>query len=248
MTKRILFFVALLLCLTATAAQAAGYPTPVQRVTVASGGAPASVTTAAITTTNGNMFVAIVSGEVAFPATPVSDSKTNTWALAVKTTSGDSKVGIYYTTTQLGGSSHTFTLTPASADFMTITVIELANAATSSVLGSTNSATSGGPTQSSGNITAGSGTELFVGASGLDHGFEGAPVPSATNVWYTTFAYAAGASNEGVTTSYRYVNPGVTDQYSVTMGGAGSSEGAVVAGFKVAPSAGGTETAYTFVK
>jgi hypothetical protein len=239
----------LLLLLATAPARADVYPSVVQfasNVAVST-----TVTTPGITSTTGHMFVVITSGELAPasspPITDTSSNGSNTWALAERTTTGDSKVGIYYTTTRVGGTSHTFTYTPTASDFCTITVLEIANVPTSSPLSGHTSTVATSTTHSSGNITAGSDNELWIGAGGLDHVAENTSVITQGGVWVTA-AFGSPAASDGYIIGFRTAPAGATGQYTYV---ASSSfpEGSAIVGFKVAASGGSaTETAYTFVR
>lgn len=213
------------------------FPSVVQFVSAAAN--TNALTTGAITTTPGNMFVAVVTGELTPSSTPpITDNESNTWAFAVRTTTGSSRIGIYYTTTFLGGAGHTFTYTPTGFDFCTITVLEVSNAIDSAVLGSTNSTVNTGTTHSSGTITAGATDELFIGAGGTDNVSEGLPAITRGGVWFTANA-AAAAVSDGYVVGFRHALAGTTDQFVYTTG-ASFSEGSAIAAFKVASSGGGS--------
>lgn len=248
--KRLLALVVLLTLCWASAARADNYPVVSNIERKTSSGAVASLTTTAMTTTaSGSTFVVVVSGEVAPPSSgsAVTDAKSNSYSLAVRATTGDSKVAIYYVANGTGGASHTFTYTPTSSDFITITALELTSVPTSSVLGSTNSGSNSGTTHASGNITS-TNEELWVGACGTDHGSNGNPMPQTPTPWLTTTSIVAGGANEGINVAVYRAAPSTTAGFTCVQS-ATNSESAAIAAFK--GSAGGgsaTETAYTFVR
>lgn len=122
-----------------------------------------TLTTSAITTTTGNLFVAIInlySGGGPSAITSVSDSKGNTWSAAIDQ-AGDAttRCAIYYTSNAnpTGGSGHTLTVVLDSGANLSIQLLEISGQAASSVLdqtagdsqttGGTSSCTSGATTQ-----------------------------------------------------------------------------------------------------
>jgi len=191
-------------------------------------------TTAAITTNNGSMFIAVSCGELTPGTSSISDSKGNTWVQALRTTTGGSRIQIAYTTTFIGGSGHTFTYTATGNDWVAFTAIEVINCATSSVLNGTNSTVASTTTHASGTITSGSDNELWIGVGGLDSGTAGF---SAPHIWPTQFIQPLG-SPDGSIVAFRWVGPGVTDEF-VWTGLSTVTEGSAIAGFKAAAASGG---------
>lgn len=90
-----------------------------------------AVTTGSVTTTTGStVFICAAVNAATFGATPVSDSKGNTWtlvgtALSIGTGPPDTETRIYSSTLATAGSAHTFTATPASGGFTMIAVQEV---------------------------------------------------------------------------------------------------------------------------
>lgn len=218
---------------------------PVQTTTKQSGSA-ASITTTAMNTISGHLFVAVVTTFAnTISGTPMSDSKSNSWTLAVGpagTTNGF--VAIYYAANATGGAAHTFTFTPSSSDFCAISVIEITGAATSSPLNQSNSAVANSTTHATSSITAGSTAEIFVGGGVTSFSAEGTPVINK-NYWYHVAALSDGAV-EGIVCAWRAMDSGASDTFSYTTSSA-KNEGVVIAGFKAA-SAGGSVAggSYTF--
>lgn len=206
----------------------------------------ASVTTTAVTTTSGNLLVAVVTcfGNH-IGATPVSDSKGNTWVQAlasVGTTNGFA--AMYYVANATGGAGHTFTFTPTANDFNAITVFEISGAALSSVLGSTASAVTGTTPHTAGPITSNASVpEIFIAGTSVSAGSTGTVSVTDPQLWFTATIQSP-ASTEGMTTGFRIVGPSVTDSASFV--GPGRNEGTVLAGFKAAATGGGGATGGSF--
>ena len=221
----------------------ATYPTlqPLQFVSAVSAGSQTSVTTAGVTTTSGSLLVALV---FAFGntigATPVSDSKSNTWVAAIPSQGTTKGWGaMYYVANALGGASHTFTFTPSSSDFLVIGVYEIPGAATASVLNGTNFSTASTTTHDSGDITAGSAVpEIFIGGCALSAVLEGAG--TITRQFHALgLRVAATATTEGMCTGYRVVPVDTTDKFTLETGSV-QNETILIAGFKAAEAAGGS--------
>lgn len=211
-----------------------------QRIIAQSSNTAASVTTSGVTTTSGNLLVVSV---VAFGnnigASPVTDSKSNTWTAAIASTGTSKGFGaMFYVANCTGGASHTFTFTPTSNDFIAIAVLEVSGAATSSVLSNTNSASNSTATHSSGNITAGASfPEIFVGSMALSANSE-IPATVTKLLWPWTFTNPA-TTREGIMLGYKFVDPSVTDSFTVTANAA-SNETIMIAGFKSATAPSGS--------
>lgn len=209
-----------------------GAPYIVQWTASQSSGSVASITSSGITTTTGNALVAVVTAETNLPsATGVTDNGTGTTWTRNVTASGDSKVAIYTAPNVTGRSGHTVTYTPATSDFVTLTVLELKNVPTSAIVDATNSSAVLSAIHNSGGITASAGVaEILIGAGGTDHGTEGVPRVSGSN-WSTVSAAAASGTNEGYVVGTRTVASGTADQFSWT-GSATFTEPAAIIGIK----------------
>lgn len=210
-------------------------PYPVQFITARSSGSAASVTTGAITTTSGNLLVALVfSFGNNIGATPLSDSKGNTWSAAIASTGTTQGWGaMFYVANATGGASHTFTFTPSSSDFIIIFVIEIAAAALSNVLNNTSSSSASTSTPNSGSISANAGVdEIFVGGGAISNVAENLPV--AGGQFFAATPFAATASNEGGIAAVRSVPSGGSGAFSYTKS-AVANETVLVAGFKGLP-------------
>lgn len=114
-------------------------PLPVQGVSVQSSGTATSLTTPSFVSTANNLLVACWgdSTQATYGASPVGDSKTNTWAQAVaRTFSAGSgcALGIRYAKNIVGGSGHTVTLTATAPDFLCLAVEEISGADTTAPL------------------------------------------------------------------------------------------------------------------
>lgn len=81
--------------------------------TIKTQGTSSPATSGAVTTTNGSTFVMCTGTQNT--VSTIADSKTNTWTTTGSALSSGGLTGnCWYTTTTLGGASHTFTLTMAS--------------------------------------------------------------------------------------------------------------------------------------
>jgi hypothetical protein len=96
----------------------------------AQGSSGGAATTPALTTTSGNLIVAIITNNAgAWGATPISDSKGNTWTqVNLDTTSSPSRIGVYYAKNITGGASHTFSAAAIASIFVSIAIIEISGA------------------------------------------------------------------------------------------------------------------------
>lgn len=220
----------------------------VKRIVATSSGSATSVTTSAATTTSGNLLVVMVfcfGNHIG--ASPVTDSKSNTWTAAISSTgTTQGWAAMFYAANATGGASHTFTFTASSSDYLTMVVFEVEGAATSSVLSNTSSSTASTASHSSGNITANTSvSEIFIGGLALSAAAEGTGTTSA-NYWSPTFlGTAATGTTEGAASGWRIVAPSTTSAFAVTTSTA-ANETIIVAGFKAesaTPSSGG---AYAF--
>jgi hypothetical protein len=134
----------------------------------AAGNAVTSVTTAAITTTSGNLLHASLTHYGTFVS--FTDSKGNTWATA----NAEQGNGIGTNSRQLyakncvGGAGHTFTLTISSAQWPTLAVTEISGLDTSSPLHQAAGAVAPSPTttHSSGSITTLVNDTILIGSCG----------------------------------------------------------------------------------
>lgn len=205
-----------------------------QSTTVASGASVTSVTTGAITTTTGNLLVALAASYV--QTATVSDSKGNTWTNVASFTAGTGRVRMDYVLNATGGASHTFTATCGSADYPTITVMEFSGVATSSALdvSATDFVSGGSSSHTVGPVTTTDAGDVLIGVGSS---------PSSTS--YTVSApftqdrtLDTGAL-EGIVTGY-YL-PGSTGNYSFDFTTSNSSAAArsIIAAFKPAAGGGG---------
>lgn len=211
----------------------------------------ASLTTDALTTASGNLFVVLLTAFTnVIGDSAVTDNKSNTWTPAMASTGAtEGWTRVFYSTTRLGGASHTFTFTPSSAAFITITVWEIENAATSSVLGSTNGATGSTANYNSGSITANASVpEVWFGGVALSRQAQGYGVATGSYWAANQFTYTSTSANEGVIASYKIVAPNTSGAFTVTTLAANQG-GVVIAAFKAAsPASGGGSgaSAYAF--
>lgn len=101
-----------------------------------------SVTTASFTSTSGNLLVVTASwyaNQAGPAATPISDSKGNTWTAAfAETTNGEGDaIRQWYAKNISGGTSHTITFTLTGSGFPTICFSEISGAETEAPLDKT---------------------------------------------------------------------------------------------------------------
>jgi hypothetical protein len=214
--------------------------TVVQTVSAISSGSQASVTTSGITTTSGNLLVAIIYNfGNGIGGTPITDSNSNTWAQAIASTGTSRGWGaMYYVANCTGGAAHTFTFTPSSSNFINITVYEITGAATSSVLGNTSTSTAASGSRNSGSITASGGVdEIFIGAGGSS-AVGTLSAPTSVPLWWLAHNNGGTASTEGRTTYWREVAAGGSDSFAYSASNSGN-ETVMIAGFKVDPAIGG---------
>lgn len=215
--------------------------------TAKGGGSVASITTTGITTTSGNLLVAICFCDTnKIGATPITDSKGNTWVQAIGSVGSSTYLAIFYCANATGGAAHTFTFTPTSSEFIAIAVLEISGAKTSSVLGSTSTSTSNTASHDSGNITSnGITAEVLIGAwnpaSATAMG-PGAQVGAGSG-WSWNYV-AANGSNEGGFFGYRIVGLNVTDSFKVTAASAAASPIAVAGFLSTTPPVGGSAFAF----
>lgn len=220
------------------------YSPVTQFISARSSGSAASVVTAATTTTNGNSFIVIVGSSNAslISASPVSDSKGNTWTSANATGGGTQPgVSMFYVRNGTGGASHTFTFTPSSSAFIWIVVLEIPDLASSPVDG-TNKTTANTTTHASGNITS-SAVAMWVGAGSIDAISE--LTPQSATPFLAVVGQPATASVEGVIVAVRMVGSGVTAGFTYTTGLSANRE-AMVTGFKITPTVSSTGGAWAF--
>ena len=201
-----------------------------------------TVVTTAVTTTSGNLLIAVVTCFTnKIGATPVSDSKGNTWATAIGSTgTTNGFVGIYYAMNIAGGAGHTVTFTPTGSDFISITVLEITGAALTSAFSTSSGSVTNSTTHTSPSITSGTTDEILVGAGSASTAAEGTPVLNQAG-WYSV-SQISGTAFEGMSIGFRFVPPATTDTYSYTLSAA-QNVGIAIAGFKgVAVHAGGSST------
>lgn len=209
---------------------------PSQYVVARSAGSAASITTTGITTVSGRLLVAVLTcfGNN-IGASPVTDSKGNTWSTAIASVGTTQGWGaMFYVPNCTGGAAHTFTFTGVGSDFLSIAVYEIPGADISSPLGSTSSSTTNATTHSSGNITSGSRLEIFIGVGAISRGAEATPVVTTGSVNWFPQSQLPDGSLEGIATAFRLADAGVTDQFTYTTSSA-FAEACLVAGFKQAP-------------
>lgn len=201
-------------------------------------GSVASVTSTGLTTTPGNLLVALVTcfGNN-IGASPITDSKGNTWATAVAATgTTEGYAALFYANNIAGGAGHTVTFTPTASDFCAIVVFEISGQTTGTALGNTNATSAASTTHSSGNVTTGGSVgSILIGGGAVSRAAEGTPNITVGSAW-TLVARAAGGSNEGYVGGVRAAVSGVTDQFTYTTGSS-NRETAVIAEFR-APSGG----------
>ncbi len=184
-----------------------------------------SVTTAAMTTTSGNQLVAGIGqfAGTALGATPVSDSKSNTWAQAWKSTALTKFGGCYYAENITGGSGHTVTFTEAgTAVAIALAVVEVSGLALSSTLDKTAHADSNvDPKTSGATATTVFPAEILVGVCAQGSGSQ---PPISYPGFYTDVIALADSSPEGGIFSYAIVAATGTYSFSWSYSTAASGQ------------------------
>src|SRR5580765_7201 len=209
----------------------------------------ATLTTAAFTSTPGNLLVAIFQVWTgSFGATPITDNKGNTWVPAVPIfggSGGSGLLGIYYAANCLGGAGHTVTVTPVASGLLALAVYEIAGAALTGVLGSNSTQNASTAAHDSGAIAANPAvSEFFLGAMTISHSAAAnalsIPYPAPAN--WSGLMVSLNGGNVGLASAWRIVNPSTTDSFKLTAVGGATAEAIAVVGFKAAnpaPAGGG---------
>lgn len=215
----------------------------VQSPAAVQGNNETSRTTAAITTTEGNLVVIGTTCSNNF--TSVTDSKSNTWSLATsQTTWGGDPIRLHYAILAAGkaGSGHTFTISSSAGAYMVLCVAEYSGVEASSPLDKTQTNTATASTLDSGTtaltaqanelllgyftqslgsaVTWVAGTDYTLRASigGADVGAIGALVDRLVS---STGTYNATATNGGGSAAYAGLIATLKD---VTAGGGGGGQ------------------------
>lgn len=195
-----------------------------------------AVTTAAITTTTGNLTVVVCiwfGAGVTF--TSMADSKGNTWTQigSQQTTSGNAKMRMYYAKNITGGASHTFTLTvSANNSYPLLFVSEFSGIDTTSPF-DVQAATTGSSTTPSSGVTAtrAQADELLVGGL-VDESSGVVTITAGTNFTIPTNGKEEnGAANSTGAIEYQIVSSTGTDAGTFTIS-VSEPWGAQVATFK----------------
>lgn len=220
---------------------------PVQCAFQATTSASAATSSPGITTTSGNLLIAIVTcfGNH-IGVSPMTDNFSNTWLSAVASVGTSSGfAAVFYVQNCIGGVSHTATFTPSASDFQTITFIEVSGAALTGALSSSATSVQATANHTAGPITANASTpELFIGAGSVSSG--ASPKIATTNpgTWWQLEA-VTGSVTEGCINAFRLIKSGASDSYVFTAGA--QNEAAIIVGFKAAAAATGASTsAFTF--
>lgn len=192
-----------------------------------------SLSTAAITTTSGNLVVIGVTYVASFSS--VSDSKGNTWTLAagpVTASAGDT-IRCYYAFNLTGGAGHTFTLNLSAAGAGVVCAAEYSGVLLTDPLDQTaTQASSGNPVDSSSTATTTQADELLIGYGQQSSGVNLAWSAGAS---YTLRANVADAVPSSIGAMVeRLVS--ATGAYNATMshGGETGTYSALIATFKAA--------------
>lgn len=209
---------------------------PTQYETVVGANVQTTVTTTAFTSVAGRLLAAIgcAFGNT-IGASPFSDSKSNTWSIAIAstgTTKGWCAMG-YVPDLPNAGASHTVTLTVSPADFIVLCVIEVPGIAAAGPLTTTDADNVNGTTHTTGPITSGASfPELHFMGGALSAAAEGAPVVTTKFVLQVA-RLAATSTSEGMTCGYRIVPTSTSTTFSYTTSNA-QNETALIAGFRSA--------------
>lgn len=220
------------------------FPALVQFDPKQSAGSVASVTSTGLTTTAGNLLVVLVTcfGNN-IGASPIADSKGNTWTAAVAATgTTEGYAALFYANNIAGGAGHTVTFTPTASDFCSILVFEISGQATGTVLGNTSATSAASTTHSSGNVTTGGSVgSILIGGGAISRAAEGTPNITVGSAWVLV-SRAGGASSEGYVGGVRAAVSGVTDQFTYTTSSS-NRETSLIAEFR-APAGGGGAFAF----
>lgn len=213
----------------------------------AQGSSVAAIVTAGITTTAGNILVAVggSSGGFLNGATPFQDSKANTWVLGPNSVTA-SNVQCHIAVCQIatGGSAHTVTYTQATSGFPSIVVFEISGAATSSV-GDTNAvgqatSTASALTLATGSMATTNAADILVCGGVCGGTGAGATQSFAALVGGGTYTVPTNGANNStaltpISAGYQIVAATATYSATFTSGeGAVDKLGAVIASFKSA--------------
>lgn len=190
-----------------------------QTVSCAPDGAAASCTTAGVTTTTGNLFIASA-GYCCAAFTSVTDNKGNSYtdSVAEQSDAGGGSSRQQYKESGAGGASHTFTLTGASGAFFgALSVTEVSGAATSGALDQTaGGITNPGDTSHTTNTTS---TTTQANELLLGYGSTANVATFTTDTgagWTELTNIATDADTEGLITGYRIVSATGTFAYTYT--------------------------------
>lgn len=206
-------------------------------------GSATSITTTGITTTSGNqVYIGTVVWQTgstpADAATPITDSKGNTWVkVGSLTDAGGDRVSLWYCANIVGGSGHTFTYSVVAGAYETIAVMEFSGAATSSPLDQgSNSTFAAGTTSSttSPSITTTNAADFLIAVGGGGTGGSADTFSSGSATW-TTPAATQQSNSAGELIAMGYAVVSSTGTYSVTFtNSAGGNIAVGIAAFKQA--------------
>lgn len=206
---------------------------PVNYLTVQGANLQTSVTSAAFTSTGGNLLVAVgCAFGNSIGAGPFSDSKSNTWSIAIASfggTKGWCAMG-YVAGLPNAGASHTVTLTVSPADYIVLGVIEVPGITTSSPLNATDADSASGTTHTTGPIASG-GTypEIHIAAGALSAAAEATPTIT-TQFLFPVARLPASSTTEGIAFGFRVVPISTSTTFTYTTSNA-QFETALIAGF-----------------
>ena len=186
----------------------------VQSAGVSSSGAAASVVTSPnITTTTGSLIVCTFSHYFPIAATPVTDSKSNSYANSFGPVQSLSDANLrlrqVHKENATGGSGHNFTLTAESSSYLSLSCTEVSDGGALDQATGQDQLPFLGITRSSG-LTAATAQadEILIGGCST----ESSGNFYVTSGWTTTYSQGSTGSIQGLFAAYQIVN--ATDQYA----------------------------------
>lgn len=206
------------------------------------GSAVLSCTTAGITTTAGNLLVAVTGGWKTGAAQlhTVTDSKGNTWVEVanspVSPTAANTRLHLFYAKNCLGGASHTFTSTVGATALMSLFVMEISGADTAAPY-DTGAGTIGNSTTPSSGVTGtrAQADEIIIGAVGTGDNVNSGTMTAGSGFTIPTNGSEISFNNYVSAIEYQIKSSAGTDAATFTI----SSDfwGCIAATFKAAAAA-----------
>lgn len=178
-------------------------------------------TTAALATTSGSTLVvcaAIYSST--FAATPVTDSKSNTWTqIGTELVDGTMRLRMYYAKNITGGAAHTVSVDTAANTWIEVSVGELSGMDLTAPLDQTTGQVTGvGTSHASGNVTTTQNHEIYVGCGSTSA--NATLVDGNAPAWTTDQSQTQDATHQGLIMGHKVVTATSTEGYTWTSGAA----------------------------